>query len=161
MLLNCGVGKDFWESLGQQGGQTGQSYRKSVQNIHLKDWCSSLSPNILAIWCEELTHWKKNSDAWEEWRQEEKGTTEDELIGWHHEFGHEFEQALGVGDGQGILVCCSPWGCKESDMTERLNWTELKGLRMQVRTCDWIIQSGSALDFILKYETDTTLATNF
>ena len=53
--------------------------------------------------------------------QEEKGTTEDEMVGWHHQLdGHEFEQALGVGDGQGGLVYCSPWGCKESDMTERL-----------------------------------------
>ena len=51
-----------------------------------------------------------------------RGMTEDELVGWHHRLdGHEFEQALGVGDGQGSLVCCSPWGCKESDMTEQLN----------------------------------------
>ena len=55
-------------------------------------------------------------------RQEEKGTIEDEMVGWHHRLnGHEFEQGLGVGDGQGSLVCCSPWGCKKSDMTERLN----------------------------------------
>ena len=53
----------------------------------------------------------------------EKGTTEDEMVGWHHQFsGHEFEQALGVADGQGSLVCCSPWGRKESDKTERLNF---------------------------------------
>ena len=52
------------------------------------------------------------------WEQEE-----DEMAGWHHRLdGHEFEQAPGVGDGQGSLVCCSPWGHKESDMTERLNW---------------------------------------
>ena len=52
--------------------------------------------------------------------------TEDEMVGWHHRLnGHEFEQALGVGDGQGGLVCCSPRGCKESDMTEQLNLTEL------------------------------------
>ena len=54
--------------------------------------------------------------------QEEKGTTEDEMVGWHHQLdGHEIEPALGVGDRQGSLVCCSPWGCKESDTTERLN----------------------------------------
>ena len=48
--------------------------------------------------------------------------TEDEMVGWHHQFdGHEFEQASAVGDGQGSLACCSPWGCKESEMTERLN----------------------------------------
>ena len=55
--------------------------------------------------------------------------TEDEMFGWHHRLnGHEFEQAPGVGDGQGGLVCCSSWGCKESDMTEPLNWTELRRL---------------------------------
>ena len=60
-----------------------------------------------------------------EWRQEEKGTTEDEIFGWYHQlYGHEFDQALGIGDEQGSLVCCSPWGLKESDTTERLNWTE-------------------------------------
>ena len=51
--------------------------------------------------------------------------TEDEMVEWHHRLnGHEFEQALGVGDGQRSLMCCSPWGCKESDITEQLNWTE-------------------------------------
>ena len=54
--------------------------------------------------------------------QEEKGTTEDEMVGWHHRLNeHEFEQALGVGDGQGRQVCCSPWGCKESDTTDQLS----------------------------------------
>ena len=69
---------------------------------------------------------EKNPDAGKDWRQEEKGTTEDEMVGWHHQFyGHEFEQTLGVGDGQGSLACCSPWGRKELDTTERLNWTDL------------------------------------
>ena len=67
----------------------------------------------------------KDPDAGKDWRQQENGTTEDEMVGWHHQLdGHEFEQTLGVGDGQGSLVCCSPWGCKESDTTEWLNWTE-------------------------------------
>ena len=67
----------------------------------------------------------KNPDAGKDWRQEEKGMTEDEMVGWHHQFdGCESQQALGVGDGQGSLVRYSPWGCKELDMTERLNWTE-------------------------------------
>ena len=58
-----------------------------------------------------------------------KGTTEDEMVGWHHWLDrHEFEEALGVNDGQGGLACCSPWGCKESDTTERLNWTDLPDL---------------------------------
>ena len=68
----------------------------------------------------------KDPDAGKDWRQEEKGTTEDEMIAWHHRLnGDEFEQAPGAGEGQGCLACCSPWGCKESDTTERLNWTEL------------------------------------
>ena len=57
--------------------------------------------------------------------QEEKGTIEDEMAGWHHQLnGHEFEGTLGVGDGQEGLVCCNSWCLKESDVTERLNWTE-------------------------------------
>ena len=60
----------------------------------------------------------KELDAGKDWRQEEKGTTEDEIVGWHHWFnGHEFKQTLGDGDGQGSLACCSPWGDKESDTT--------------------------------------------
>ena len=66
----------------------------------------------------------KDLDAGKDWRQEEKGRTENEMVGWHHRLnGHEFEQTLGVGDGQGSLACCSPWGHKELDMTEQLNWT--------------------------------------
>ena len=69
---------------------------------------------------------EKDPDAGKDWRQEEKGMTEDEMVGWHHQLnGLEFEQAPGIGDGQGSLVCWSPWGSKESDMTEQLNWTEL------------------------------------
>ena len=67
----------------------------------------------------------KDPDAWKDWRQEEKGMTEDEMVGWHHWLdGHEFEQAPGVGDGQGSLACCSPRGHKELVTTEWLNWTE-------------------------------------
>ena len=67
----------------------------------------------------------KDSDAGRDWGQEEKGTTEDEMAGWHHRiYGHEFEYTPGVGDGQGGLVCCDSWDHKESDTTERLNWTE-------------------------------------
>ena len=64
----------------------------------------------------------KDPDAGLDWRQEKKGTTEDEMVGWHHLFNeHEFEQILGDSERQGSLVCCSPWGHKESDTTERLN----------------------------------------
>ena len=94
----------------------------SLEGLMLK-----LKLHTLATWCRALLIWK-DPDAGKNWRQEEKGTTEDEMAGWHNWLdGHEFEQAAGVGDGQGGLACCSPWGCKESDMTEWLNWTELKG----------------------------------
>ena len=67
----------------------------------------------------------KDSDAGKDWRQEEKGATEDEMVGWHHWLsGHGFGWTPGVGDGQGSLACCNSWGREESDMTERLNWTE-------------------------------------
>ena len=82
-------------------------------------------------------------DAGKDWRQEKKEMSEDEMVGWYHRLnGHELEQALGVGDGQERLVCCSPWGCKELDMTERLNWTDELGrialyLRMKVKKHLW------------------------
>ena len=66
----------------------------------------------------------QDPDAGKDWRPEEKGMTEDEMVRWYHWLdGHEFEQALGV-DEQGSLACCSPWGRKELDMTEWLNWTD-------------------------------------
>jgi len=81
----------------------------------------------LILWPPDTMNWLvgKDPDAGKGWRQEEKGMTEDEMVGWHHWLdGHEFEQASGVGDGQESLACCSPWGCKELDMTERMNWTD-------------------------------------
>ena len=79
------------------------------------------------LWPPDMKNWLigKDPDAGKDWRQEEKGTTEDEMVGWHHWLdGHEFEQALGVGVGQGRLGCCRPWGVQ----SVRHNWaTELKG----------------------------------
>ena len=69
---------------------------------------------------------RKDPDAGKDWRQEEKRVTKDNMVGWHHQLdGHEFEKASGNADGQGTQACCSPWGCKESDTTEWLNWTKL------------------------------------
>ena len=79
------------------------------------------------FWPPDAKNWliEKDPDAGKDWMQEEKGKTEDNMVGWHHRVcGHEFEQALWIGDEQGSLACCSPWGHKESDMTEQLNWTE-------------------------------------
>ena len=81
--------------------------------------------NTLATWGEELTHWKRPW-CWERLKAGGKGTTEDEMVGLHHQlYGREFEQAQGVGDGQGSLAGCSPWGCKELHTIEQLNRTEL------------------------------------
>ena len=101
--------------------QTSQSKSKSVLNIHWKDDSETETP---ILWPPDEKNWLigKDPDAGEDWRQEKKGTAEDEMFGWLHQFnGHEFEQTLGVGDGQGSLACCSPWSHKESDTTERLN----------------------------------------
>ena len=78
------------------------------------------------LWPPDEKNWLigKDPDAGNDWRWEEKGMTEDEMVGWHHSlFGHEFEQALGVGDDQGSLVCCSPWVTKSR--TQLSDWTEL------------------------------------
>ena len=82
----------------------------------------------MLLWPPDGKNWLigKDPDSGKDWRREKKGMREDEMVGWHHQlYGHEFEQAPGVGDGRGGLVCCSPWGRKESDKTEQLNWTEL------------------------------------
>ena len=102
-----------------------QSQRKLVLNVHWKDWYWSWNSNTFATWCEELTHWKRPW-CWKDWRREEKGMTEDEMVGWHHRLnGYEFEQALVDGDGQGSLACCSPWGLKRvgHDWATKLNRT--------------------------------------
>ena len=83
-----------------------------------------LKLNTLAIWCKELTHLKRPW-CWERLKGEEKGTTEEEMVAWHHWlYGHAFEQAPGVGDGQGSLACWSPRGRKESDETELTKLTD-------------------------------------
>ena len=119
MLLNCGFGEDSWESLGL----------RSNQSI-LKEISSEYSLEGLKLKLQYFGHliWRadpfEKTDAGKDWRQQEKRMTEDEMVGWHHWLRHEFEKALRVGDGQGSLACCSPWGHKESETTERLNWTE-------------------------------------
>ena len=125
MLLNCGTGEDSWESLGHHADQT-------VNPKGHQPWIFIGRTDIKAetpiLWPLDVKNWLlgKDPDVVKNWRQEEKGMTRDKIVVWHHWLdGHKFEQALGVGDGQGNLACCSPWGCKESDTTEWLNWTEL------------------------------------
>ena len=106
------------------------------------------------LWPPHAKSWLigKVSEAGRDWVQEEKGTTEDEMAGWHHWLkGHEFEWTLGVGDGQGGLACCDSWGRKESDMTEQLNWTEL----------NWIVVRNIQLEILQKVNNIGTLKTIF
>ena len=85
------------------------------------------------LWPPDTKNWLicKDSDAGKDWRQKEKGMTEDEVVVWHQWLhGIELEQALEVGEGEGSLACCSPWSPKESDMTEQLKWTEFQFLAL-------------------------------
>ena len=108
---------------------------KEIQPVHPKgdqSWVFIGRPDAEAetaiLWPPDEKNWLiwKDLDAGKDWGQQEKGMTEDEMVGWHHWLdGHGFGWTLGVGDGQGGLMCCGSWGRKESDTTERLNWTEL------------------------------------
>ena len=122
--LELWCGEDSWESLGRQRDPTSSSWRKSVLNIHWKDWCWNWNSNILATWCKELTHWKR---PWY-WERLKAGGEGDNR-GWDGWISSPTQwtwvwATLGVGDGQGGLVCCSPWCCKELEKTEWLNWTD-------------------------------------
>ena len=137
MLLTCGVGEDSWESLGLQ----------EIQPVHLKgdqSWVfigrTDAKAETPILWPPHVKSWLfgKDSDAGRDWGQEEKGTTEEEMAGWHHWLdGHGFEWTPGVGDGQGGLVCCDSWGRKVLDTTERLHWTELIPLSSLLEPDSW------------------------
>ena len=122
----------FWTTLLKKALESPLDCKK-IKPVNPKgnqSWISIGRTNAEApiLWPPNAKNWftEKDSDARKDWRQE-KGTSEDEMVGWHHRLdGHEFEQALGVGDGQGSLACCSLWGRKESVMTE---WTKVR---------DWI-----------------------
>ena len=110
---------------------------KEIQPVHPQENQSSIftertdaEAETPILWPSDAKNWLtgKDPDAGKD-RKQEKETTEDEMVGWHHWLnGHGFEQTLGVGDGQGGLACCSSWGHKELDMTERLNWIIRKKL---------------------------------
>ena len=119
---------------------------KEIQPVHPKgdqSWVffgrTDAEAETPVLWPPLVKSWLigKNSDAGRDCRQKEKGTTEDEMAGWHHQLdGHQFEWTPGVGDGQGVLVCCNSWGRKESDTTESLSWTELiQWLRSKESAC--------------------------
>ena len=119
---------------------------KDIQPVHPKgnqSWIFTGRTDAAAetpiLWLLDVKNWLigKDPNAVKDWRQEEKGITEDEMVGWHHRpNGHEFEQAPGVGDGQGNLVCCSPRGFKESDTTERRSWIEFRAI-MSTVSCSY------------------------
>ena len=108
---------------------------KEIQQVHSKghhSWIvigrTDVEAETPILWPPDEKNWLvwKDLNAGKDWKQE-KGTTKDEMVGWHHWLnGHGFGWTPGVGDGQGGLVCCSPWGCKQPDMFERLNWTKPK-----------------------------------
>ena len=107
---------------------------KEIQPVHPKgdqSWVfigrTDIEAETPILWAPDVKSWLiwKDPDAGKDWGQEKKGTTEDEMVGWHHRLnGHGFGWTLGVSDGQGDLVCYGSWGRKESDMTEWLNWTD-------------------------------------
>ena len=123
----------FWTVVLEKTLESPLDY-KEIQPVHSKgdqSWVFIGRTNVEAetpmLWLPHAKSWLigKDPDARSDWGQEEKGTTEE--AGWHHQLdGHEFEWTSGVGDAQGGLECCNSWGCKESDTTEQLNWTELK-----------------------------------
>ena len=125
---------------------------KEIQPVHPKgdqSWVfigrTDAKAETPILWPPYAKSWLigKDPDAGRDWGQEEKGTTEDEMAGWHHQLnGRESEWTLGVGDGQGGLACCDSWGLKESDTAERLNWTELKeGLKMNRKSAKMQIKT--------------------
>ena len=116
---------------------------KEIQPVHPKGYQpwdffgrNDAKAETPVLWPPHVKSWLigKHSDAGRDWGQEEKGTTEDEMGGWHHQLdGSEFEWTPGVGDGPGGLACCNSWGCKESDTIEWLNWTECHaGVTVQI-----------------------------
>ena len=116
-------------------------YAKKKNKQNKPCYSTDVEAETPILWPPDAKSWLiwKDPDAGKDWRREEKGTTEDEMVGWHHQLnGHEWTP--GVGDGQGGLACCSPWGCKESDTTERLKWTELirSGVRMEKCMCVFV-----------------------
>ena len=116
---------------------------KEIQSVHPKgnqSWIiiEGLMLKLPILWPPDVKNWLigKDSDAERDWGQEEKGMTEDEMVGWHYWLnGHEFEQVLGDGEGQGSLECCNPWGLKESVTTEQLNWTIVCFIHLWLYLC--------------------------
>ena len=131
-IILGGSGLIRWalEGFSQRKNQISYSYCKEIKPVNPKgnqSWIfierSDADAEALILWPPDVKSQiiRKDPDARKDWRQEEKGMTKDEVVGWHHWFnGHEFKQAPGDGEGQGSLICWSPQGCKESDTTKQL-----------------------------------------
>ena len=131
VLLNCGVGEDSQAFLDckeiKPDNPTGNQPWIFIGRTDAKG-------ETPILWPPDVKNWLlgKDSDAGKDWRQEEKGMIEDEMGGWHYWLnGHEFEPALGDGEGQASLACCSSWGCKELDLTELLITTISQYIKKQ------------------------------
>ena len=128
ILLNCGVGEDSWESLGLQGHSTSPFWRRSTSDFFGRNDAKAEAP---VLWPSHVKSWLagKVSDAGRDWGQEKKGTTEDEMAGWHHRLnGRESEWTLGDDDGQGGLACYDSWGAIHvvaKTQTRMNDWAEL------------------------------------
>ena len=141
MFSNCGAGEDSWDSLGKQGDLP-------VNPKGNQPWIfiERIDAEALIVWPKS---WLTGKDPYarKDWEQEEKGETEDKIVGWHHQLdGNEFEQTPEDHEGQGSLMCCSPWGRKESDITEQVNskspvnvtWLHTYICIYQLLSCVWL-----------------------
>ena len=111
MILNCGARQDSWESFGQQKIKSVNPKGKNQSWIFIGR--TNAEAEALILWLPNMKSWLtgEDPDAGKGWGQQEEGTTEDEMVGWHHWLdGHEFEQTLGDSEGQGSLACCKSWG---------------------------------------------------
>ena len=140
----------FWTVVLEKTFESPLDYKK-IQPVHPKgnqSWIFTgrTEAQTPILWPRVAKNWLtgKAPDAGKDWRWEEKVRTEDEMVGWQHRLdGREFGHALGVGDGQGSPACCIPWGGKELDTTEQLNWTKLSvlGTALQAVTHYFIFSS--------------------